>query len=292
MNASSLLDQPIFRETDHLVVEKPAETDVRMYSVTTIIGALDKPALLYWAAEQTAEAAVTVAKSLPARIEEDGRPEVVKWLRDARFRKPRGQRSATELGTAVHDALETLALTGKFPDVDAEVRPFIEQADKWMQRFQPTYEAAEMTVYNATYSYAGTLDAVGTIDGVRFLIDYKSSRKSFDNNGKPTSPYPEQVGLQLAAYRYAEYAATWRPRRYEYMRRRYYLLGMDEREASVPVPGVDGCLILHLTPEHCKAFPIDAGEEAFNAFLYTLECYRWVNATSKRIMGAPLEKEQ
>ena len=42
-----------------------------MYSVTTIIGALDKPALLYWAAEETAKAAVTVAKSLPTRIEED-----------------------------------------------------------------------------------------------------------------------------------------------------------------------------------------------------------------------------
>jgi hypothetical protein len=99
------------------------------------------------------------------------------------------------------------------------------------------------------------------------------------------------VGLQLAAYRYAEYAATWRPRRYEYMRRRYYLLGMDERETAVPVPEVDSCLILHLTPEHCEAFPINADKTAHDAFLYALECFRWVNDTSKHVMGPPLEKE-
>jgi hypothetical protein len=259
--------------------------------VTTIIGALDKPALLYWAAEQSAEAAVTIAKSLPSRIEEDGRDEVVKWLRDARFRKPKGQRSATQLGTDVHDPLEQLALTGKFPDVDDEVRPFIEQADRWMQKFQPVYEAAEMTIYNPTYGYAGTLDAIAVIDGVRFLIDYKSTRKSIDSRGKPTTPYPEQVGLQLAAYRYGEYAAAWRPRRYEYQKRRYYLLGMTERENAQPVPEVDGCLVLHITPEHCEAFPINANEDAYQAFLYTLEAFRWVNQTSKHIMGDPLEKE-
>jgi hypothetical protein len=272
-------------------VDKPAPDDQRLYSVTTIIGALDKPALLYWAAEEAAKAAVGVAKSLPVRLEEDGPEEVIKWLRDARFRKPKGQRSATELGTAVHDALEQLALTGQFPDVDDEVRPFIVQADKWMQKFQPVYEAAEMTIYNPTYGYAGTLDAIAVVGGVRFLLDYKSSRKSIDSRGKQTTPYPEQVGLQLAAYRYGEYAASWRPRRYEYQRRRYYLLGMTERENAQPVPEVDSCLVLHLTPDHCDAFPINANKEAFNAFLYTSEAFRWVNQTSKHIMGDPLEKE-
>ena len=272
-------------------VAKPEPEDLRMYSVTTILGALDKPALLYWAAEETAKAAVNVSKSLAARVEEDGEAETVKWLRDARFRRPKGIRSAAELGTAVHDVLEQYALTGTWPtDLDEEVRPFIEQADRWMQKFQPTYEAAEMTVYSPTYGYAGTLDTIMTVDGVRFLGDYKTSRKSFDNRGKPTSPYPEQVGLQLAAYRYADYAATWRPRRYEHMLRRYYLLGMDERESAVPVPEVDSCLVLHITPEHCEAFPINADEKVFDSFLYVLESFRWLNDTSKTIMGAPLEK--
>lgn len=271
-------------------VAKPAPDDLRMYSVTTILGALDKPALLYWAAEEAAKAAVLQAKYLAQRVESEGSEKIIKELRDARFSRPKGMRSAAELGTAVHDALEQLALTGKFPEVDAEVMPFIVQADKWMQKFQPVYEAAEMTVYSPTYGYAGTLDAIATIDGVRFLLDYKSSRKSIDSQGKATTPYPEQVGLQLAAYRYAEYAATWRPRRYEYQRRRYYLLGQTERDMAKPVPEVDSCLVIHLTPEHCEAFPINAGPEARDAFLYTLECFRWLQDTSKHIMGDPLEK--
>jgi ATP-dependent exoDNAse (exonuclease V) beta subunit len=164
-------------------VAKPEPDDLRMYSVTTILNALDKPALLYWAAEQTALAAVNQAEYLAKRVDSEGEEAIVKELRDARFKKPKGLRSATELGTAVHDALEQLALTGKFPDVDDEVRPLIEQADAWMQKFQPEYEAAEMTVYSQSYGYAGTLDAIATIDGVRFLLDYKSSRKSIDSQG-------------------------------------------------------------------------------------------------------------
>ena len=273
---------------DEQLLTNPLPDDFRMYSVTTILGALDKPALIYWAATETAKAAVSAAKSLPIRVEEDGPEATVKWLEDARFRRPRGLRSATELGTAVHDALEQLALTGKFPEVDDEVRPFIEKADAWMQKFQPVYQASELTVYSPNYGFAGTLDAIATIDGIRFIIDYKTSRKSFDNRGKPTSPYPEQVGLQLAAYRFSQYAATWRPRRYEHMRRRYYLLGTDERETAVPVPEVDMGLVLHLTPEHCEAYPINCDEKAFDAFLFTLECYRWINETSKTVMGQPL----
>lgn len=269
-------------------VAKPEPDDLRMYSVTTILGALDKPALLYWAAEETAKAAVTVAKSLAQRVDEDGAEATVKWLRDARFRRPKGMRSAAELGTAVHDALEQLALTGAFPEVDDEVRPFIEQADRWMQKFQPTYEAAEATVYSEKFGYAGTLDAIAVVGGVRFLLDYKSTRRGFDSRGNPSAPYAETVALQLAGYRYADYVATWRPRRYEHLRRRYYLLGESEKAAAAPVPTVDGCLVLHLTPEHCEAFPIRADEGVFDAFLFTLECFRWINETSKTVMGAPL----
>lgn len=272
-------------------VKKPEPEDLRMYSVTTILGVLDKPALVYWAANETADAAVRQAKYLAQRVESEGKEAVAKALAGARFASPPGGRTAKALGTAVHEALEHLALTGEFPTVDDEVRPFIEQADKWMQKFQPVYEASEMTTYSPQYGFAGTLDAIATIDGVRFLIDYKTSRKSVDNQGKPTTPYPEQVGLQLAAYRYAEYAATWRPRRYEYQRRRYYLLGMDERETAVPVPEVDTGLVLHLTPEHCVGFPINCDRIAFDAFLYSLECFRWVNEISKKIMGDPLEKD-
>lgn len=272
---------------DLVDVAKPADDDLRMWSVTTIIGCLDKPALMYWAAGLTADAAIAQADYLAARIEHEGREKVWKDLRDARFSRPKGQRSATELGTAVHDACERYALTGVKPEVDAEVQPFLDQFDAWVQKWQPVYEAAEMTVYSPTYGYAGTLDAIMVVDGMRVICDLKTSRQSVDNYGKERGPYPE-VALQLAAYRYAELAATWRARRYEYRKRRYYLLGDSEQTESVPVPKVDGGIAIHISPEHATAYPIKCGEDVHTAFLYIIEAARWSFEMSKTVIGDPL----
>ena len=157
---------------------KPGAGDARFYSVTTLIGALDKPALIYWAAEQTAIAACKVAGSLEARIAEDGAPQVIKWLRDARLRPPKDKRSAAELGSAVHDAIETYALTGVRPETDSEVRPFLDRFDEWAQVFSPRYEAAEAAVYNRTDGYAGTLDAICVVDGMRLLVTTSPPRRT------------------------------------------------------------------------------------------------------------------
>jgi hypothetical protein len=268
--------------------QKKLEGDAEFWSVTTIIGVLDKPALIPWAANETADAAIAAAPNLVKMIDSMGTSEVRKYLSGARFRRPEGERTAAELGTAVHNACEQYALTGVRPVVDDEVAPFIDQFDKWCDTFQPVYEAAEMTVYSERYGYAGTLDAIFTVDGTRFIVDYKTTRKSTDYQGKATKPYPEQVGLQLAAYRHADLAAVWAPRRYEKFRRRLYLLSEDERAASVPVPSVDTGLVLHITPDHCNAHPIKCDDAVFDYFLHTVELARWVNFDSKAVMGSPL----
>jgi hypothetical protein len=288
-DASLLAERAMLDKLEPVDVKKPEAGDQQFVSVTTIIGALDKPALLYWASEQTAIAAVTVANSLPARIEEEGAEAVVKWLRDARFRRPKDQKSAADLGTDVHAACEEYALSGIRPECDPDVVPFLDQFDGFLQKWQPVYEAVETTVYSETYGYAGTLDAIMVIDGQRVLTDYKTSKKSRDSQGKESTPYPE-VGLQLAAYRFADCAATWRPRRYEKYRRRYYLLGDEEKAMSVPVPEVDGAIAIHITPEHCEPYPIRADEAIFDAFLYTAEAFRFNNDLSRTVVGKPLVK--
>ncbi len=285
--------------------------DLVLWSVTTIIGVLDKPALLYWAAEQTANAAIDSVATWQAMLADEGRDAAVKWLRDARFRRPKTRLSDTAFGSVVHKVCETYALTGQKPgkdfveqlvidaggpnvDIEAElalVGKCLQQFDAWLHRFQPGYQATEVCVYNPTYGYAGQADAFLTIDGVRFIVDYKSSRNSRDSQGRPKKPYPEQVGLQLAAYRYAEYAAVWRPRRFEKFRRRYYLLSESERELAIPVPEVDTGLVVQITPEACQAHPLRCDEEAHTAFLYAIEAFRWTNETSKTIMGDPLIPE-
>jgi hypothetical protein len=286
-----------------------AAEDERLWSVTTILGVIDKPALKYWAAEQTANAAIDSLATWRAMLEDSGRPEAVKWLATAQWRRPKTLLSATNLGSVVHGVCESYALTGHRPtreevaaavhaqggdqvDVDAEtntVGRMLVQFDGWLQRFSPAYQATEVCVYEPTYGYAGQSDGFLTIDGFRAIIDYKSSREPLTSAGKPKTPYPEQVGLQLAAYRHASYAAVWRPRRYELFRRRYYLLGESERALAVPVPEVDGGLCIHITPAACEAYPIRCDAEVHRAFLYTLECFRWVEETSKTAMGSPLE---
>lgn len=285
------------------------DDDLVLWSVTTIIGVLDKPALLYWAAEQTANAAIDSQATWQAMLNDEGRDTAVKWLRDARFRRPKTKLSDTALGSVVHKVAETYALTGTKPtkefveqlivdaggpqvDIEGETRivgVMLNQFDSWLHRAQPSYQATEVCVYNPTYGYAGQADAFLTIDGVRFIGDYKSTRNPRDGQGKPKTPYPEQVGLQLAAYRNADYAAVWRPRRMEKFRRRYYLLAETERELAVPVPEVDTGLVIQITPEACEAYPIQCDEPVHEAFLFALENFRWVQETSKTVMGKPLE---
>ena len=282
--------------------------DLRLWSVTTLIGCLDKPALLYWAAEQTAAAACNAAATLPRRIEEDGLEETIKWLRDARFRRPKGRLSNAALGTCAHTACEEYALTGNRPDddrlaeivraeggarfdgVDVEVavlNRMLDRFDEWLQRFQPSYQATEVTVYHPEYGYAGTCDGFLTIDGVRLIIDYKTSREGYDARGNAKGPYPE-AALQLAAYRHATHAAVWRPRRIEKFRRRYYLLSDAERDRAVPVPEVDGGAVIHITPDHCEAFATRCDERVFESFLYVVEASRWLNGLSKDVIGLPI----
>lgn len=289
-------------------VAKPDEDDLIAWSVTTIIGALDKPALLYWAAQMTAEAAIDNTATWQAMLDDRGRDEAVKWLRDARFRRPRNKLAATALGTVVHSVCEQYALTGTRPgrdevaamvenaggpqvDVDGEtnvVGQMLVRFDEWLQRFTPSYQATEVAVYSPTYGYAGTTDGLLTVDGFRAIIDYKTSREPFDGKGQPKTPYPE-VGLQLAAYRWAELAAVWRPRRMEKFRRRYYLLSPAERAMAQPVPEVDGGLCIHITPEACEAYPVRCDRPIHDAFLYVLEAARWSFDTSRAVIGSSLE---
>jgi hypothetical protein len=291
---------------DDVKTEEPG--DQRLWSVTTIIGALDKPALLYWCAEEAAKAAVAAVRSLPQRIEEEGEDQVVKWLRDARFRRPKDRLSAASLGTCAHHACETYALTGDRPTRDdladivrQETGPqfagtqhevaildrMLDQFDGWLQRFTPSYQATEVVVYHPTYGYAGQADGFFTIDGVRLIIDYKTSRDGFDSKGNAKTPYPE-AALQLAAYRYAEFAAVWRPRRIEKFRRRYYLLGDAERDRAVPVPEVDGGAVIHLTPDHCEIFPVRCDKTVHDSFLYVQEAARWTFEMSRDVIGLPM----
>jgi hypothetical protein len=279
-------------------VAAAADNDQQLWSVTTILSALDRPALTYWACEKTAVAAVNQSNTWRGMLADD-HPDcdhtdaqacaAVKWLRDARWRKAPGEKSDTEMGTDVHAACEEYVLTGVRPDVSADVEPYLRQFEEWCQRAQPSYTAAEMTVFAPEYGFAGTMDAVLTVDGTSFAADYKTSKKPFDAKGNKKRCYPE-IALQLAAYAHGSFAAAWRPRRFERLRRRYYLLAEHERQNAIPLPQMDAGLGIMITTEFCDAYVVDISERPYTAFLYCLEAFRWQVETSRTVVSSePLE---
>lgn len=268
-------------------VPKPEQDDIKLWSVTTVLKVLASPAIDYWARETVAKALVGIRKSLVQRVDEDGEDEVVRWGINATYRRPKGERSAAELGTAFHDVAEEIAITGRHGPVDDELAPLVAQFEDWLARAQPTFTAAEMPVYDLTYGVAGTMDGGMILQGEHVCHDYKSSKRSFDRQGKPTHPYPE-AALQLSKYRYSEWAVPVSPRRWEQQKRRYYLFGDPERDAAVPMPKYDGAIVIHCAPEHCDAYVVRADEEIHNYFLYCLEASRFVNDISKTVIGNKL----
>lgn len=279
---------PLVGEAPEVV--KPDTGDQRLWSVTTINGVMDKPALVHWAAKETAKAALDQERAWRGRLEHEGRDSALKYLADARWRAGKGQRSATELGKAVHAAIEHKEIYGEYDDDarhDAELRPYLVQADRFLDEFQPEIIAAEVTVFSPTWGYAGTADAFQRLQDTPLIVDYKTSREPRDSKGDRKTPYPE-VGMQLAAYRYAELAAVWRARQSESYKRRYYLLNDTERALAVPVPEVAGGVAVLITPEFYAVHPVRCGPSIFELFLHLVDVAGFAFEIAATVVGSPM----
>lgn len=193
----------------------------RFMSVTTILSnGIPKPALMHWAAFEAAQCAVDNIPELVRARGENARLELRQWIQHAAERK---RDAAADLGTAIHGFLEAQILGQPTPEYTDEQRPFIDAFARFLDDWQPEYEATELTVANDEHGYAGTLDFIARIPalGADLLTgDYKTGK----------AVYPE-VGLQLAAYQRATVGWT-RP---------------DGVEVVPPV--TVGSVVLHVRPE-------------------------------------------
>lgn len=165
----------------------------RFMSVTTILSqGVPKPALMHWASFEAAQCAVDNIPELVRARGEQRRLELRSWIQRAGERK---RDTAANLGTVIHGFLEAQILGQPTPEYTDEQRPFIDAFARFLDDWQPEYEATELTVANPEIGYAGTLDFIATIPAITsdlLLGDYKTGK----------GVYPE-VGLQLAAYRRA-----------------------------------------------------------------------------------------
>jgi hypothetical protein len=222
-------------------------------SVTTIIGGgIPKPALKAWGERTVAEFAVD------RRDEWDrmDRSEAVDWLKRAPFR---ATDKAAAQGTDVHAWAEAHVLGQPVPDPPAHLVPYCNAFRAFLDEWQPEFVMTEATVYSRTHGYAGTCDFIARLPGLGVVLgDYKTGK----------GVYPE-VALQLAAYRHAEF------------------VGLPDGTEE-PLPTIDSCAVLHITPKGYEVIPVDAGPVAFDLFLTAAVVRDFCGPLGATLLGAAL----
>lgn len=153
-------------------------------SVTTILKALNKPALNDWLCEQTALAVLTT----PRKDNEPLDAFVQRVLHDERIQDQEAD-AAKQLGTDMHEGLEALFRGERITD---ELRPWIEPAYLYLKQLQPWSKVlVEQIVVGP--GFAGKVDWQGQ-DNDLLVVDFKTSKKL------PEKGSWNEHRLQLAAY--------------------------------------------------------------------------------------------
>ena len=106
-------------------------------------------------------------------------------------------RSADE-GALVHEAAEALLL-GQEKDVDASIAPSIAAFRNFMDAhvIKTEPEFVERRVYHNDHRYAGTVDALVTMDGKFGVLDIKTSQSIYRDYNLQTAAYMEALTGQF-----------------------------------------------------------------------------------------------
>ncbi|WBL18375.1 cytochrome [Citricoccus sp. NR2] len=189
-------------------------------SITTVIA--QQPAdLTGWAGHMAAQAVINDPR-LPTAVHAPGQLKTL--ARHASSAAERFRDDAAARGDRVHQYAEQVALRalGEPHDMSGarsalaehNESAFADRFDEWWDLYEVRPLAAEVTVWNQSVGYAGTLDLVASIGGRTCLIDYKT--KGTDRNGRVKTLDPKVV-MQLVAGLKAEEslidpeAGTWGP---------------------------------------------------------------------------------
>lgn len=224
---------------------------LKVPGVTTILKALPKDALINWAANATADAAINRWEELAA-LPPAARLDTLKKARYA------DRDAAANRGTEVHRLAEQLVhgTAVAYPDALAgHVSAYVQFLDE----FEPQPVLVEGVVMSHAHGYAGTLDLIADIAGERWLLDIKTSRSGIFG----------ETALQLAGYRYADTYVT-------------------ESGTEVDMIPVDRCGAIHVRADGYSLIPVEAEREQHRDLLYVQQVARWAD-TSRDLIGDPIQ---
>jgi len=162
-------------------------------NVTSILGVIEKPALVQWAANMTTEY-IRAAWRPGLRYDEIQLNDI---LEKARFNFRDASRNAKTIGQLAHEWVESyqraqLYGTPELPlPVNEQAKAACQAAASWIaQHFKP--RSMEHRVYSREGDYAGTIDVAGDVDGVPAIVDFKAAGAVY-----------KEFRLQAAAYAFA-----------------------------------------------------------------------------------------
>lgn len=224
-------------------------------SVTTIIsGGVPKPELAEWRLRFAAKKTVAEWEELSGWPPEDRAKAIERY---PQFHADQ----ASALGDWVHAAAEQYAKGHDWTipnDVYCweKVAAHMRQFGLFLDAYGPVFTHTEVTVWNRSVGYAGTLDWIAQISGLLTLGDTKSGR----------SVWPD-VALQLSAIRNAE-----------------FILTLDGTE--LPMPGIDQSAVLHLRPRSWSLIPVEDGDINGGCFQAALEVFEWRTRHAHKMLGS------
>ena len=181
----------------------------KLPSVTTLISAIAKPALINWASYGARDATIAAARTIYEASDGDISPASF----EAALRKSLGKRpahlyksdSALDIGTLVHARIEAETrrelgqdvAVPEVPETDVDGTPHpawnaYQSYLAWRKANEVQPVKVEHRVYHEVLGFAGTCDLLAYVGDVLTIADYKTSKAVYG-----------EYRLQIAAYRAA-----------------------------------------------------------------------------------------
>ena len=229
-------------------------TGEKVPGVTSILNGLPKPFLKPWGEKMAAEYAVDNLGPIVQLVINGQRKAAVDMIKGA---SRRYTTERADIGTEAHELFERMGNGEDIGRVHTDFEGYVEQFQKFMDDFKPEFLMQEVTIWSNKHRYAGSFDAILEVGGETIIADWKTTK----------SIYPE-VGLQLAAYRYAD-----------------HIVRPDGN--TTPIPNVSGGAVLHIHPDSYELVPLRCDEAVFEHFLTLRAQFEWTDF-SKTVVGKPL----
>lgn len=242
------------------------ETGLKLPGVTRVTGdGLPKQALVNWAAEATAGYAIDHWDELSGMAPS----QRLKALMKGRYAE---RDAAADRGRQVHKLGEKL-VAGERVAMPDGLAGYVDSYVKFLDDFDVEPVHVEFTCYSPRFRYCGTGDLIADLldpndvdepdpdkrHRLRWLLDLKTNKSGIFG----------ETALQLAGYRFAE-------------------LLVDEDGVESPMPQVDRCGAVHITPHGYQLMPIEVSEREHRLFLYAQQIARFA-AEGRELIGEPVE---